>query len=427
MSTVPSLTVIRDDMHQSMSSILAFWMARGPDPAFDGFLTNMRGDGTVGPGPHDKYLNTQARLIWCFSALVGADDPRRGDALQLAGDGVAFLRSCFADPDHGGWYWKVDRAGHVVDDAKLTYGQSFALYALAAHARHAGDATSAALACDTFVALQTKAADNRHGGYYENLGRNWQPAAGPGAAGDRKSLDIHMHLLESFAELVRLTDDPVHHQRLREVRALIVDHMIDDHTGAGGNQCSLAFAPLVPIAIDKTWVAERSDGLIEPGIGTATMTTSYGHNLELAWLLGDADRTLGEPGASDAVIVRLAEHAWTFGHDHRRGGVYREGPLDGAATDRDKEFWQNAEALVGWLEAHRATGDDRYLDAFVQDWGFAQRHLIHPDLGEWRVRVAEDGSPLIDDLGNDWKVGYHTGRAALECGRRLDDLLAKER
>lgn len=106
--------------------------------------------------------------------------------------------------------------------------------------------------------------------------------------------------------------------------------------------------------------------------------------------------------------------------------MYREGPLDGNAFDRDKEFWQNSEALVGWLEAHRATGDERYLEAFLADWDFARRYFVHPEFGEWRVRVAEDGKPLIDDLGNDWKVGYHTGRAARECVRRLDDLLAKE-
>ena len=101
------------------------------------------------------------------------------------------------------------------------------------------------------------AADSAHGGYYENLERNWRLSAGGSAAGDRKSLDIHMHLLEALAELLRLTSDPVHALRLCEVRELIRSRMIDPSTGAGGMQYSLDFEPLPPIVIDRTWIAER--------------------------------------------------------------------------------------------------------------------------------------------------------------------------
>src|SRR5262249_6922167 len=150
----------------------------------------------------------------------------------------------------------------------------------------------------------------------------------------------------------------------------------------------------------------------------------YGHSLELAWLLGQADALIGDEGASDACIASLTRHALRHGYDHENGGVYRHGPSRVGATDTEKLFWVNAEALVGFLEGHRVTGDDVFLDAFIGTWDFARNHLVHPTLGEWRTRVTARGDVIDDHLGSPWKAGYHTGRAALESVKRLDALLA---
>jgi len=400
--------------------ILPFWSTRALDTECGGYFTEFDGDGRLVDDAHDKYIVTQSRLVWSFSTFARfADDS--SDVLALARHGVDFLVDKFLDQSHGGWRWRVSRAGDPIDEAKLTYGQSFALYALAAFARATGETRAHRLAEETFDILCRNAADSAHGGYYENLERNWRLSAGGSAAGDRKSLDIHMHLLEALAELLRLTSDPVHALRLCEVRELIRSRMIDPSTGAGAMQYSLDFEPLPPIVIDRTWIAERPGARALPR--APVNLTSYGHNLELGWLLADADSALGEAGASDVEIERLARHALAHGYDQRYGGVYREGPADGSAIDRDKEFWQNAEAMVGFLEAHRITGDEAFLDAFEGTWAFAHTHLVHPDFGEWRIRTTETGEVVVGDLGNAWKNAYHTGRAALECVRRLDALL----
>jgi cellobiose epimerase len=420
-----ALTDARQELLASCRAICTFWMDRAQDPNYDGFLTNFDWNGELKPGVHEKYLNTQARLIWMFSVLSeDLDAAGRARALAMAGKGVAFLRDRFWDLAHGGWYWKTDRNGTPIDRAKLTYGQTFALYATAAYARASGDQEARRLAVATHDHLLLRAADTAHGGFLENLNQNWTPASSGAAAGDRKSLDIHMHVLEAFAELVRLTGDPTHARRLREVRALIVKHMIDPQTGAGGNQFTLDFQTVAPAAIPNTWIAERpADGASE---AVPTVVTSYGHNLELAWLLADADRTLDEAGYSDKSILQLSAHALHFGHDRARGGVFREGPPEGLPTDRDKEFWQNTEALVGWLDAYRVSSDPEYAAAFLRDWSFAKSHFIHPAFGEWQVRLSEDGAVKVSDLGNDWKVGYHSGRAARECVRRLDLLIGEQ-
>jgi mannobiose 2-epimerase len=406
-------SAVLHDLTQHRDALALFWRSRAVDHQHGGFVTSFDEAGVAIPET-EKYLLSQTRLIWCFSELGAslADD----DLVAIAGEGVDFLSVKFLDREAGGWFWKIGIDGRVLDPAKLIYGQSFALYALAAYARVSGSSAALDLASDTFDAIQEHAFDSEHGGYLENLDEHWAPMPESSGGVDRKSLDIHLHLLESFTELVLLTEDPVHVRRLREVRDVIVTHMIDRASGAGGNQYDIRFTPLPPVVIDRTWIAER----VPPGERRPpAVTTSYGHNLELGWLLTRADSVLGLPVQARASLVRgFADHALAYGYDHEHGGIYREGPYRGPATDTDKEFWQNSEALVGFLDAFVELGDPQYFQAFLGTWAFAQSHLIHP-AGEWRMRTTDAGVVVDGNLGNHWTGGYHTVRAALESVRRL--------
>ena len=413
--------------------IVPFWLDRAIDSECGGYHAAFDGDGRPIPGPGDKYIVAQARLLWAFSrfARSGLADSARLE--QAARHGFAFLAGHFRDESRGGWHWRVDRAGRVVDGAKLMYGQSFALYAVSEYAIATGDPAARALAESTFDDLVARALDGRYGGYRENFDADWLPAAGGSAAGDRKSLDIHLHLLEAFTRLTQLTGSELHARRLAEVRDVILGHMIDTETGAGGTQYDLAFNPLPPIVIDRTWVAERPAETVAVAPGTELARpqprrvvgeTSYAHNLELGWLLALADEVLGEAGRHDAEIVRFGEHALRWGTDPVHGGVYRDGPFRGPAYDTDKEFWQNAEAMPGFLQTYSSGGDARFLEAFLGVWGFVRRSLINPAVGEWYTRTTAAGDLLVGDIGGPWKVCYHSGRATLEAIGRLGAILA---
>ena len=412
----------RDELSETLrNGIVPFWLARSLDLEHGGYWTYLDAEGERIPSVGHKYIVTQARLVWAFSrfAGVGAGDP--GELLAAARHGFEFLCRAFHDGDRGGWRWCVTRDGTPVDEAKLIYGQAFAVYALSEFAAATGDAFAGELAAATFDDIERHALDGANGGYLENLDADWRPAGGGSAAGDRKSLDIHLHLLEAFGRLSQLTGDPQHRRRLAEVIDVILGHMVDPASGAGGNQYDLAFRPLSPIVIDRTWVAERPAD--EEAGQRVVAETSYGHNLELGWLLAWADSVLDRPGVHADLIVRMAAHALRWGTDHESGGVYREGPLQGPATDTDKEFWQNAEAMPGFLQAYQISGDERYLEAFLGVWAFARDHLLHPTLREWRTRCTREGVVVAPDLGNPWKVAYHSGRSTVEAIARLEVLL----
>lgn len=60
---------------------------------------------------------------------------------------------------------------------------------------------------------------------------------------------------------------------------------------------------------------------------------------------------------------RLVEHAYTHGVDWEFSGIYRDGIASGDAIILEKEFWQNAEALVGFLDAYEVFSEQRFFEA----------------------------------------------------------------
>ncbi len=409
------------EMHAHLhGGLIPFWRARATDRERGGYLTcfNEAGDSL---GTREKYLNTQCRLLWWFSALARSQrEP--AEFAALARHGFEFITRHFWDDTHGGWFWKVDGNGARLDDGKVVYGQSFAIYALAEYAQATGDPRALELASRTFDLLQVHCADTRHGGYLENLEPDWTPSAPGFAAGDRKSLDTHMHLMESFTTLYATSQRELHRQKLLEVAQLIQERMIDPRTGCGRNQFSVDFTPIPAIAIRRTWNAERQGDA--PAVPTDT--TSYGHNVELAWLMRRALETAdASVAAAHPRLRRLLDHAVAHGVDWEHGGVFRDGTAGGGPIVMETEFWQNAEVLVGSLDGFELFGEPRYLEAFFNVWAFVRDRFIAP-CGEWRVLLDRTGRPLNSDVGNDWKVSYHTGRALLECVARLERLQARE-
>lgn len=88
-------------------------------------------------------------------------------------------------------------------------------------------------------------------------------------------------------------------------------------------QFNIAFEPIPAINVRRTWNAERVTGEM---IETPADTTSYGYNVELAWLLNRAGKILGKPSNYyNDIIQKLVDHSLKYGFDYKNGGVYRDG------------------------------------------------------------------------------------------------------
>ncbi len=400
------------------NELLPFWEKNGVDEVYGGYLTTFDENGTV-KEDEDKYIVTQTRMIWGYSAY--ARKLGKKEYLPKARQGVEFFIRHFWDQKYGGWYWKTARDGSLLDNGKVVYGQTFAIYALAEYTLASGDQIGKEYACKTFDLLQKYCADTFYGGYRENMEPDWTPSESGFAAGDLKSLDIHMHTLEAFTTLYECTHEEIHRRKLQEVIDVILKHMVDWDAGCGRNQFGLDFSVRPAINIRRTWNAERETGEV---IEQPVDSTSYGHNIEMIWLMNRAAQIMGLPADTHLKLAKmLADHALAYGYDFERGGVFRDGPHTGAPLVRDKEWWQNCESLVGFLDTYGITGDERYLDAFIKNWEFDTTYMINHEVGEWRQLLKEDGTPIIAQVGNPWKCMYHTGRAMLECLLRLEKMI----
>jgi len=409
---------IYEEMKDNLENrIIPFWIKRSYDSEYGGFLTNFGPDGDSLPCP-EKYLNTQSRLIWWYSRLYKIF-PQNEEYKELAKQGIDFIVKYFLDEKYGGFYWKVNRDGSRLDNGKIVYGESFAIYALSEAALANVSQNALPLAEDVFDCLQKYAADTRYGGYYENFEEDWTLSDSGFKAGDRKSLDTHMHLLESFTNLAAASGKEIHKRKLGEIVELIGDKMVDRENGCGLNQFSINFTPIPAISIFRTWNAERfGEQPADP-----TETTSYGHNLELIWLTNLALKVTGQKSDKYNELFRaIGENALKNGIDYQFGGIYRDGLRYGGAIIYEKEFWQHAESLVGLLDCYLIFNDERYLTAVSLLWNFIRDYMVSP-AGEWRVLLDREGNPLDANLGNPWKVSYHTGRGLLESITRLEEIL----
>lgn len=415
------LQAAKREIHECLTDrIIPFWLERSVDEVYGGYLTCFDDAGRY-TGNGTKYIVTQSRMVWGFSNL--REFARIGDLEKVeaaARQGAAFLTSAFWDDEYQGFYWQLNRDGSVADPSKLVYGEGFAIYALSEYARVYKDDKAKAFAEKGFDLLQKYAADTLRGGYYENIERDWSISPAGAFAGDRKSLDIHMHLLETFTTLYLLTGAEIHGRKLKEVLDLIFRHMINPEKGYGYNQFDLDFNQIPAININRTWNAERETNEV---VDTPTNTTSYGHNVELSWLADLALQALGcDRTPYEPTLHRLLDHALAHGFDHARGGVYRDGIADETVVVYDKEWWQNFEALTGFLNGYVLYGDARYLEAFLKTWAFDRDCFMNMEVGESRQLLKSDGTPVISSMGNPWKGIYHTGRALAECLRRLEKL-----
>ena len=198
-------------------NILKFWIDHAIDRQFGGMIGTLDRKGNPIP-PGTKSLVQQSRVVWTFAAAY--ERYPQPVYKEVATHTLKFLRERMWDAKGGGFYWRVDREGRVVDDKKHLYGESFAIYALAEYARAFHDAAARREALYLFALIDQKAHDKTNGGYFEAFSADWQqPLKNELAMNlpDRKSMNTHIHLLESLTTLYRVTGDAKVRARVEEL------------------------------------------------------------------------------------------------------------------------------------------------------------------------------------------------------------------
>jgi len=383
-----------------LGDILPFWLTYAVDYEFGGFRGQIANDLTIDPLAH-KGLILNARILWTFAKAYQVY--RDEVYLRTARRAYEYLRRYFWDAELGGVYWMVDHLGNPVETKKRIYGQAFTVYALAEYVAACAEKEPLEKAIALHRMIEDASHDAQNGGYFETYERNWKLAREQRLSevdmDEKKSMNTHLHLLEAYANLLRLWNEDELRKRLRELLRIFLDHIIDPETHH------------FRMFLDEVW-RDRSDRF------------SFGHDIEGSWLICEAAEVLGDTAILEEArkaAVRMAQVLYEQAVDSD-GGLFYEGSGK-ELIDTDKHWWPQAEAVVGFLNAYELSGRDYFLKASQNSWQFIEKFIVDHQHGEWYWKVSRDGTPSDDKYKVDpWKCPYHNSRTCFEVMERLDKL-----
>jgi cellobiose epimerase len=415
--TVPvdELKDLRAKMDDELrGNILSYWMKYAVQPDGRGFYGAVDMDNRPVPGV-DKTCVLNARILWTYAAAARFyDNDEYGQVADLA---YRVFTEHFLDKARGGFYMTVTCDNEPSDTVKHTYAQAFAIYALCKYYEYRPEPRVMDLIRECFAVIEEKTKDADAAGYAEAFARDWKPIEENRMADNNepKSMNTHLHVLESYAALYKVWKDEKVKTRLAELLNIFLDHIIRDNGHFG-------------IFFDENFAeVEDSRGIC-----------SFGHDIEGSWLLWEAAEILGD----ETILARLKPIAIKIVDSIDRvavdtdGGLFLESRRFGSHVRTNKHWWPQAENLVGFMNAYQLSGDEKYWDTAKLIWSFIDANLLDHERGEWFTKLNRLGEPYLiepaDDPSpyyrNDWKVDpwkcpYHNGRMCLEMMARIDSLL----
>jgi mannobiose 2-epimerase len=326
-----------------------------------------------------------------------------------------YLLRNFLDRDYGGAYWSLDAAGQPLDSRKQIYGQAFALYGLNEYYRASGDKTALDEAISLFRLIEQHGFDPKQNGYFEAFAHDWSlledVRLSTRDANDPKTMNTHLHILEAFTNLYHVWPDPLLLNRIIGLLDIFDRFII----GASTRRHPDSAATPRPrdtfhlgLFFDAKWNCRSN-------------LISYGHDIEAAWLLHEAALVIHN-NEWITKTSRLALHIATAAAEglDTDGGLWYE-QEDGRLI-RQKHWWPQAEAMVGFLQAWQLSGDAIWWQRSLDSWNFVKEYIRSPDGKEWYWGVEADNSPMAgQDKTGFWKCPYHNSRACIEIIRRLHD------
>ena len=377
--------------------ILSWWLAYDILPeGFHGVV-----DGKNVPHPEEnRGLILGARILW---TLAEASRVLKKEEYRKAAQAYErfFLRD-FTDPQ-GGYWREVAPDGRPTQPEKMTYANSFALYALSAAARDLESEEAGAAADRQFRFLEDMARDMLFGGYFEVLTPEgeWDPESSLGCSENTsqvKTMNTSLHAIEAVTAYVRLRpENGEARARLRDLFRLFCDRILDPDT--------MHFYQY----FDRTW-------------HPTDKRASYGHDIEGSWLLLEAAEVLGDPEAVEeakGLAVRMTKASLDEGISDK-GFLRSEFDPRTGKMKKNYSWWEQNEAVVASFNAWQISGEERYLRSAKAILEGILTCFWDHEKGGYRPHLREDLTPVeTDNRASMWICPYHNTRMCLELIERI--------
>lgn len=389
-----SLLDLKQEVKQELFNILNYWTQYAVDKDKGGFYGIVNGNNIPDPdSPRSVVINS--RILWTFSAAYQLfPNP---DYPVIAKRAYDYIKKYFIDSQYGGVYWSVKADGSPLQMKKQLYGHSFAIYGLAEYYKITKDESVLRTGIDLFKKTVEHGHDKEYGGYTEAFERDWTNTNDYilSRAPNSKTMNTHLHLLEAFTNLYRVWKDDLSRFHLKHSIETVINHILDPETNR------------MTLFMTQVWIPDSK-------------IISYGHDIELSWLIYEAAEALEDKKLLDqcrTISVQMATAA-TDGIAADGALNYEWNPATKHLND-SKQWWPQAEAFVGFFNAYQLTGKIHFLDKAEKTWEFIKKHLIDHANGEWYGGVDASHKILSKDKITFWKCPYHNARACMEIWSRL--------
>ena len=386
---------LKSEMEDELrGNILPFWVQHAVDSEYGGFYGKISND-LKADSSAEKGGVLNARILWTYArAYMQYGEVQYKDMADRA---YRYIIDNFIDKEQGGVYWLLDNTGMPADTKKQIYAQAFTIYGFVEYYEAFKNTNALDEAIKLFHLIETHAYDPVNKGYFEAANRGWeigQYTLDDKCGAEQKSMNTMLHILEAYTSLYRVWKNEDLYNKLIEIIEIFLTKIINGDT----NRFKLFF--------DDKWNSLNAD-------------CSFGHDIEGSWLLDEAAQVAGDTALIEkvrAIAVNMAEAA-IEGIDSDNGLAY-EGNEKGI-TDSDRNWWPQAEAVVGFFNAFEISGNKKYLDTAINSWDFIRRFIIDWQYGEWYWGKRRDGSVIRPDAKVDmWKCCYHNSRACFEIMKR---------
>ncbi len=385
------------DIEQELFSILDYWMKYAIDKVNGGFIGKIDNENNAdSSAPKGAVLN--ARILWSFSAAFNQYKNKK--YFDVATSAFEYIEKHFFDKEFGGVFWMVDAKGNMLDSKKQIYAQSFCIYGLSEYYIASRNTSALNTALQLFDSIEEYSYDALMKGYLEAFTREWvEPddfRLSLKDANEKKTMNTHLHIIEAYSNLYKVHPTSALKNKIIELFELFDTYFINQKTFH------------LKLFFDEAWNEK-------PGV------ISYGHDIEAAWLLQHCAEIIEHENWILTVkqyALKIADAA-AEGLD-TDGGLWYEYDESHQTLIKEKHWWVQAEAIVGFFNAWQLSGDEKYLHYAINNWQFIKQYIIDKINGEWFWGIRENYSIMQnEDKVGLWKCPYHNSRACLEIINRI--------
>lgn len=368
-------------------AVIPFWQNHGVDREFGGYFTFLDRDGSL--YDTEKFMWMQWRIVYMFAVFYKKLSPNP-EWLEIARQGFDFL-TIHGKAEDGNYYFSLNRRGEPTTAPSNIFSECFAAMGAAALFDATGEAKYREEA-ESAMAKYLRRMDAPKG--------RWEKAMPA-----RPKRLSHGHFM-MLANLGCVMKECLGTDAYEADAAKAIDTVLDRFWN---DEYQVLFENIGP---DGSFDLETCEGrMLNPG-----------HALESMWFVMNYAEQRGNQKmirkAADIVRAELE-----FGADRQYGGLYYfmdvlKKPHLELQWDM-KLWWPHCEAIISTLYAYRLTGEQYFLDKFLEIDEYSWKHFRDPEFPEWFAYLNRQGEPTHMLKGGKWKTMFHLPRCLFVAAQQM--------